>query len=210
MELEEMKIAWSELGRRLDQRDVQVAELRYRHSVLGLQSRLRLMTRGHLIQLAIGLLLTFWGGSTWPDHWGKWHIVAYGIALHLYGLVLIWTAAVQLRRVMAIDYSGSVATIQAGIVRLKRSRLRTERILTVIGGMAWVPALFLLLYYAGLDVWMSKPGVVIANLTLGVAASAALLWSSWRHPEWFERTAQHRHLAEIERELFELGGLTRD
>jgi hypothetical protein len=75
-----------------------------------------------------------------------------------------------------------------------------ERILLAFGGVGWVPALFLLLYHVGVDVWMSQPAFVLSNLAVGVAASVGLLWVAGRRPAWLEGSA----LRDLERELGDL------
>lgn len=204
MELDDLKTAWAELGRRLDEKEAQLAQLRRRNALSDLQSRLRLVTRGQVAQLLTGLLFALWGGSTWIDHWGTWHLVAYGLGLHAYGVAMLATAAMQLMQIVAVDYAGSVTTIQRSLLQLKRSRVRSERILLAIGGIGWVPALFVLAYYAGWDVWAIRPGHVIANLGVGLAISSGLLWASVRYPAWLERSAQGKHFAEMERDLGDL------
>jgi hypothetical protein len=173
--------------------------------LLGTQSRLRLVTRSQVIQVLIGALFAVWGGSTWMDHWGSWPLVAYGLGVHAYGLALLATAAVQLVRIAAIDYSRPVADVQQGIVDLKRSRMRSERILLAVGGVGWVPIIFLLAHHAGLDVWETQPWKVLANLGVGLAISIGLLWASVRYPAWLERTAQGKNLRDIERDLNDVG-----
>ncbi len=204
MELDELKIAWTELGRQLERKDLQIAALQRQNGLFALRSRLRQVTFGQVVQLAFGLWFVVWGGSTWSDHWGTWHVVAYGIVLHLYGLALLIAAAVQLVGVARVDYAGPVATIQQRIVDLKHARLRSERFLLALGGVGWVPVMFLLLHKAGLDIWLLQPAHVLLNLAVGLVISAGMLWASFRYPAWFQRTAQGRHLAEIEHDLAEL------
>jgi hypothetical protein len=205
MELDELKTAWAELERRLEERDRQVTEMQRHTALLGAQSRLRLVTRGQIMQLLIGVLLAVWGGSTWVDDWGRWHLVMYGLGVHAYGLVLLATAAVQLVQVAAIDYSRPVAIVQRGIVDLKRARVRSERLLLAVGGVGWVPITFLIAHHAGMDIWATRPSNVLANLGVGLAISITLLWASARYPAWLERSAQGKHLADIERDLDEMG-----
>lgn len=204
MELDELKIAWSELGRRVEQQDLQVAELRRHNAVHGLRARLRLVTAGQVVQVLIGLLLAVWGGGTWVDHLGSWHLFACGLALHLYGIALIASATLLLTRVAAIDYARPVADIQHAILRLRRARIRTERILLAIGGVIWVPIMLLLLHEVGFDAWLASPANVLANLGAGLLISIVLLWVFARYPAWFERTAQGRHFAALEQDLADL------
>ncbi|WOS39430.1 hypothetical protein [Xanthomonas rydalmerensis] len=201
MELDELKAAWIDYGRQLERQTARSDALQRVRGLHGIGRRVRLLAGAQWLQLAIGLLFSLWGGAAWTDHWGSWHLVAYGLALHGYGLALLLTAAVQLRRIGAIDYAGPIADSQQAIVRLRRARLRSDRILFACGGVMWVPALGLLLHTAGVDLWVLRPAVVLANLLAGLAISVALVVASLRWPAWFERSAQHRRLAEIERDL---------
>ncbi|UYC10716.1 hypothetical protein [Xanthomonas sp. CFBP 8445] len=204
MELDELKAAWIDYGRQMERQAAQRDALQRARGLHGIGRRVRLLAGAQLLQLAIGLLFSLWGGAAWTEHWGTWHLVAYGLALHGYGLALLATAAVQLRRIGAIDYAGPIADSQQAIVRARRARLRSDRVLFACGGVMWVPALGLLLYAAGVDLWALRPAVVLANLLAGLAVSVVLVAASLRWPAWFERSAQHRRLAEIERDLCDL------
>lgn len=88
--------------------------------------------------------------------------------MRVYGLALLATAALQLARITAIDYTGPIAAVQHSVLRLKQLRTKSERILLAIGGVGWVPVMFLMLYNAGLDVWSIQPSHVLANLGVGI------------------------------------------
>lgn len=204
MELDELKLAWRGLSAKMDEQTVELHLLRRANAMDRLRARLRMTAVGQWLQLAIGLLVVSWAGGYWWDHLGQTHLLVYGLALHLYGIALLAAAALQLTRLMRLDYHGPVLEVQRGVLALRRLRVACERMLLAFGFIAWVPLVFMALRAAGMDVWLSRPGVVIANLAFGaILAGLAYGWSV-RFRGAFESGAAGRSLVQAETELAEL------
>lgn len=208
MELHELESAWKTLDQRVAAQALDIERLR--EATIGgrLHRTLRRMTVGQVVQLAIGIVFAVMGGSYWTDHIDVPHLVAYGLGLHLYGILLLGSAVALLVRLAAVDYAKPVAEVQSQLLLLRRARIRTERILWIAGAIAWVP-LMMMAVRAGLrlDVWAINPAYVLWNLAAGVAIAVAFALGMWLRPAWFARMAMDGPMREVEQQLAEIDAL---
>jgi hypothetical protein len=103
--------------------------------------------------------------------------------------------------VLRLDYRRPVLEVQSRLLTLSRVRVCTERWLLMAGFVAWVPFVFAMAAAGGLDVWVTRPGVVLANLAVGLAMAAGVGWLSLRFRDRFACDATGRSLVEAEKEL---------
>lgn len=208
MEMHELEQAWGAVDARLSQQELILRRMETGRGMDSLRSRLRLVSAWQVVELLIGVAIVLWAGGYWWDHLDQPHVALYGIGIHLFGLALIITSARQLYRLTVIDYRQPVVAVQSQLLALRRMRAQGERVLLVVGFVAWVPFLFLVLRRFGMDVWLTRPDVVLWNLGAGVlmAVVAALLMR--RYPGAFEKDATGRRLREIEAELADLADPT--
>ena len=208
MEMHELEQAWGAVDARLSQQEMILRRMETFRGMDSLRSRLRLVSAWQVVELLIGVAIVLWAGGYWWDHLDQPHVALYGIGIHLFGLALIITSARQLYRLTVIDYRQSVVAVQSQLLALRRMRAQGERVLLVVGFVAWVPFLFLVLRRFGMDIWLTRPDVVLWNLGAGVlmAVVAALLMR--RYPDSFDKDATGRSLREAEAELAELAGLS--
>jgi hypothetical protein len=207
MELDELKAAWQGMDAQLQAQTAQLRGLRQAGAIQAARSRLRLMSLAQWAQLLVGALIVVWAGSYWWKHLDQPHLVAYGMGLHLYGIALLGSAAIQLTHLLRIDYRRPVLEVQRQLLDLRRVRLRCERALLVLGFVAWVPLLFIVLRAIHVDVWLTRPSAVLANLAAGLALGALMYWLTDRFRGHFERDAAGRSLIQAEAELAELAEL---
>jgi hypothetical protein len=205
MEMDELEQAWARLDARLGHQDALLQQIRRLRGVDAVRSRLRLVSVGQLVQLAIGVAIVLWAGGYWYAHLGQAHLVVYGVALHLYGIALLVVSALQLVQLARVDYRQPVLELQGRLLRLRRLRSRSERVLLMAGMIAWVPLVFVGLAAIGKDVWLTRPGVVWSNLAVGVVLALLVDWLVRRYPATFDRDAAGRSLREAEAALAELG-----
>lgn len=204
MNYDELEQAWRGLGERLDRCQLSIDRQRRRDALDAARARLRLLSLGQLVQLAIGALIVLSAGGYWWARLDQPHLAVYGIAIHLYGLGLLIAAGMQLAALMRIDYRAPVLAVQRQLLALRRQRASADRWLLVAGFVVWVPFVFAVLAAAGLDVWLSRPAVVGWNLAAGVALAALAGWLTLRYRSAFERDAAGRSLREAQAELAEL------
>ncbi len=206
MEMSELQQAWRGLDERLIGLEA-VARTERRRRILGdVRWRLGQLGLGQAAQVLVGLAFVIFAGGFWTANWGTPHLVVYGLAMHVYGLALIVPAAMQLVGILRLDPQAPVLAVQARLLALRRLRIRSERVLLVAGMLAWVPILFALAAHAGMDLWPSRPGVVLSNLGVGLALAALVAWLTRRYRDAFERDAVGRSLAQAEADLAELAG----
>lgn len=209
MDLTELTTAWQTLDRRCAAQALEIQTLRRQTRIDALRLRLRLFGATQLAQLAVGLLFCFWGGGFAADHWGAWHLVLWGAAANAYGIALIVGASLQLARAADINPAAPLIESQRALLALRRTRIACERVLLVAGAFMWAPVLFLICAQVGWDLWLTRPGVVLANLAFGGVLSVVALWATARWRAWFERDAMGGTLREAERELGEMAGTDR-
>jgi hypothetical protein len=201
MELGELERAWQGLDERLAGLE-RHARREHAHRVFDtVRARLRLLTIGQLVQLAIGVAIVLLAGPYWVGHWGTPHLVVYGIAIHVYGLALLIVAATQLMQLWRVDYRKPVLVVQKRLLELAWFRVRSERWLLIAGFVAWVPILFAVAAAAGLDVWRTSPLTVWLNLAAGLLLAAIVGGLTLRYRERFARDALGRPLREAQRDL---------
>ena len=211
MQMHELEQAWSALDARMDEQNVLLRRINTYHAMDNVRSRLRGVTVGQVVQLVVGLLIVFWAGGYWWAHLGgPTHLVVYGIALHIYGLALLITAAVQLGRLATIDYRRPVMVVQTQLLGLRRVRAGSERLLLVLGFIAWVPLVFIVMHKFGMDIWVTRPSVVLWNLAAGVAMAGTVVLLMKRFRGTFEDDAACKSLREAEADLAELSNPLRE
>jgi hypothetical protein len=207
MELHELESAWKTLDAQVAQQDVAIKDLRRQNLGLRMRGKLMRASFGQWAQLAIGLLFAVWGGGYWFDHLGTPHLVAYGLAVHAYGIALLATAVVMLVHLAAVDYAQPVADVQQRLLTLRRTRIRSERVCWIVGAIVWVPIMMIGLRTIGLDAWLVNPAWVLGNLAAAVAIAAAAAWVMWRKPAWFAKISMDGPLADVERQLADINAL---
>ncbi|MFY2763975.1 hypothetical protein [Arenimonas sp. MALMAid1274] len=208
MELTELERAWQGLDQRLAGLEHELQATRRHRTLDTVRRRLRWLGFWQAVQLAVGAAIVLWAGPYWIGHWGQWHLVGYGLGIHVYGLALLITAVVQLLSVAWVDYRKPVAEVQQRLLMLRRVRVWGERWGVVLGFAVWMPVLFALLAAMGMDLWTTRPGVVLANAGLAGVLAATAWGVTQRHRERFARDASGRSLLAAEAELSELRDAT--
>ncbi len=201
MEMHELENAWSGLEARLESQSLELGRLREGRAVDSARARLRLLSAGQVVQLAVGVLIMFWAGGYWHDHLGQAHLVAYGVSLHLYGLAFVVTSAVQLAQLWRIDYRDAILDVQRQLLAIRRLRVRSERFLLIAGFLAWVPVSFIVFRWIGVDLWLTRPEAVWLNLAVATGLALLVAWLTHRYRAAFERDAAGRSLREAEADL---------
>jgi hypothetical protein len=204
MEMSELERAWSGMEKKLAEQGQALRRMESHRRLDNIRARLRLLSVSQWMQLAFGLLIVFWGGGYWWDHWGTPHLVAYGMGIHAYGLGLLVFACLQLTRIFGLDYRQPVLETQRQLLGLRKMRILTERVLLPAGMVAWVPMLFVLMRRVGIDVWLTRPAVVWWNLAAGVAMALLFTWLMRRFPALFDSGGVDESLRRAANELAEI------
>jgi len=202
MELDELKLAWQQLDRRLEAQAAlslhQFRESRFDR----LRGRLRPLVVGQLLQISFGIALVVAGVSFWNVHRDVPHLFISGLAVHVYGVVTIIAAGITLAAVRDIDYAAPVVAIQAHLARLRRTYVMAGLVAGLPWWLLWMPvAAMLLLTATGVDLYAvvaeRAQSVIWINLGVGLAG---LLASTWLL-HWSRDPRESRLAAVVERSL---------
>ena len=210
MEINELEKAWNGLSERLESQGERLQQIQRRQGINSARARLRRVSLGQIVQLAIGIAMVLWAGSYWFNHLGQTHLVVYGVAVHLYGLGLLISSALQLARLAQLDYRQPVLEVQRQVLAIRRLRVGSERALMICGFLVWLPIVCIALSVAGWDVWLTSPATVLWNLGVSAGLAAFAAWLMHRFRGSFERDAAGRSLREAEAEFAELAQAERD
>jgi hypothetical protein len=160
LELDDLKAAWQTLNRNLERQHT-LALHQFKETKLDrFRSRLRPLAGSQIIQLICGAILVGLSTQFWVKHIGTYHLMGYGIVLQLYGIMLAGFAVRDLILIHQIDYSTPVVTIQKQMAALTAWRLRAGTWFAVVGCFIWMPAILMLFYWLGADLWLAKPKVI--------------------------------------------------
>jgi hypothetical protein len=165
MELDEMKAAWQLLDRRLEQQT----------NSARLTRTLSPLRRGQVIQIIAGAVPMLLAGNFWAEHRTTLHLLLPGLMLHLYGLMMVISAARTLHLLSRIDYAAPLLQIQHQLGRLQLWRARIEQpFFAVVGCFIWIPLILIIFNALGADLWITARAVVYwfifsGFLCLGIA-----------------------------------------
>jgi len=212
MELDEMKLAWQVLDRRLAQQQALHLQL-YRDSRMDhVRRRLRPLAWGLLLQIPLGIALALWGISFWLGHLGDVRSMACGIAMQVFGTLAVIIPARTLAMVQGVDYAAPVLEIQHRIADLRAWRVKVEApVFAVLGSVIWIPALLMLAQYAGdragVNLWDHVyPGfavwlVLSAGISLAVVGLAYVVLRRLGLLRWLANNLAGKAVQRAEAEL---------
>ena len=191
MELDEMKLAWQGLDRRLEQQHALNLQLFRDGRMDKLQRGLRPLRWGQALQMMIGVLGLLVLAPIWTSHWRDPAVLISGVVMHVYCVGLIVVGGIVEGQISQIDYAAPVLTIQRRLLKLRRTY-------AVGGAMAvglpwWFLTAPLLVVLTGGAVMHNAPSVVWINLAIGAIGLPA----TW----WFHRWSRRPERAELGRKL---------
>ena len=132
---------------------------------------LRPLLRGQLIQIAFGVILILLGALCWSQNIGNTGHMVSGLIVHIYGIVVIGTAANVLTKMRLVDYSKSLDEIRGRLDRVRVAYLPAASVVGFIWWLMWIP----LCVVVGFDqILMPQP--LILSLVVGVIGLGASLW----------------------------------
>lgn len=178
MELDEMKLAWQALDRRLEQQHALNLQLFRDGRMDKLHRGLRPLVWGQILQMAIGIVLAGVAAAFWIPRLQVMHLLVCGLLVHLYGMLLIAFAARNLYLIQRIDYAAPVLAIQRQLADLRAWRVRVEApVNAVLGCFVWVPVTWMNLAWYGIDLW--SPTFIYWSLSSSLAGLAVVAFVVW-------------------------------
>ena len=181
MELDEMKLAWQGLDRRLEQQHALNLQLFRDGRLDKLQRGLRPLVWGQAIQMLMGVLGLLVLVPIWITHWRDPAVLVAGVLMHAYCVGLIIVGAVVQSQVARIDYGAPVLTIQRQLLLLRRTYAYWGAV--VVGLPWWFLTAPLLVVLSRGTIMTNAPSVVWIQLAIGAAG----LLATWRFHRWSHR-----------------------
>jgi hypothetical protein len=174
MQLDELKSAWQELDRRVDELTAINRKLLTETVTRKARWRLVPVLVGALLNILIGAWFALVWGKFWSAHLATPAVAVAGIALHLASIGLIVIGAVRLVLVLRIDYAQPVLTIQRSLATLQEFEARSFH---AVWFACWVlvPAALvaIVMGFAGVDLWERASGYLLANFVVCLAGGLA-------------------------------------
>jgi hypothetical protein len=180
MELDDMKQAWQQMDQRLTEQASLYRQLHRAQGIDRLRRGLRPLVWGQSLQMGFGVATMLWGISFWTTHPGVWHQLLCGIAVQIFGTLMVAFAAWLLFHLQGIDHAAPVLDIQRRLAQLRSWRVRVEApLFAVLGSVIWVPMMLMLIQYDfdqwHDDYWNHAPGLVGHMVFSGVASLILVL-----------------------------------
>lgn len=180
MELDELKTAWRQMDERLAAQAALSTQLFTESRVDKARRHLRWLVFGQSLQLAFGFALTVFFARFWIAHRDEAALLALGLGMHAWGVLVICSAVVELLLLTYLQFAQPVVSAQRYLALLRRWRTRVS---------PWLGLPFLLLWMLGpfaLAAWGAPIGNawLWLNLVASVAIALALrhAWQRARQP----------------------------
>lgn len=173
MELDDLKAEWQSLHARLARQEAISLRALQDARLDRMLRELRPLRWMQAFQILLGALFTVAGGAFWSAHLHTPHLLAMGLVMHVYGLVVILSCARMQMLASRVDIAAPVLEIQRRLAELRRFYVRSALWLGLPWFVLWIPCVLMLLAARyGADVYARQPGVVLI-----VTAVCAALWA---------------------------------
>lgn len=212
--LDDLKLAWNELSQKLERQNALALHQVKENKLAGLRSGLHPLALGELLQLLIGAVIT--AAMAWfsANHIGTPHLLICAFLLQAYGMMFVAFAVRDLVVISRIDYAASVVVIQRQLAELRAWHIRAATWHGITGSVVWLPAMLILLYALGADVWIDTPqkaywlvssALVCLGLSYGLMRVARSSGScgSYLRRSWIGHTVNRAQMMLDEIERFE-------
>lgn len=189
MELDDFKAAWQSLDLRLQRQHRLDAALFRQGKLDRMQSGLRPLFWGQLVQMLFGLLFILLASVLWSSRPDAIAVIVAGAIVHAYGIATIVCAGVVLARLRQIDHAAPVLDIQKQLAKVRRAYIVSGMVAGLPWWFLWLPVLMVLLGLVGANLFASAPSVVWIGAATG---GLGLMATAWLH-----RWSQHPRRARL-------------
>jgi hypothetical protein len=195
MELDDLHVAWTELDRRLGRVEHVLRADRQTRRFTAARRVIGWLGAGQALQAVIWVLVIALVAPYWIAHRHVPHLLVAGLAIHLYGILAICTAVVQLLVMARTWHTAPVVTFQKRIAELGRLRIICNLALMLPWWVLWVAVLMVgVETMAGIDLYAHQPAWILGNIAFGVACLGACVWAARRvanrpspsRPKWVQ------------------------
>jgi len=189
MELNDLKLAWQELDRKLErQYSMDLLRLREERGQR-IKSGLRPLAWGQALQMAFGVMCVILGSVFGLHYLGTAHLFAFGLIVGVYGIALIACGGAMQALLADNDYTAPVVTIQKRLARLRETYVRSGLAVGLVWWLLWMPFLsVLMMTFFGVDLFRNAPAMFAVGGAIGVAG----LLGSWGLYRWSRQPGRPR------------------
>jgi hypothetical protein len=196
MELDELKIAWQALDRKLQQSNAIQLQLFKDGRLKNMRAGLRPLFWGQIVQILFGVLTILIGIAFWSQHRDVAHLFCTGLILHIYGVLTIIAAGFTLGRIRIIDYAAPVLSIQKQLASVRRAYVGSGIVVGYSWWFLWIPFAVVVFDLLGVDIVTVAPGFVLLSIVIGIVGLLAMwgfhVWaSSSRRGKFAQRYAEN-------------------
>lgn len=176
MELDDLKLAWKELDRKLDrQHSMDLLRFREEHGQR-IKSGLRPLVWGQVLQMVFGVVCIIWGTLFWMHYLDRTHLLVFGIIVQVYGIALVGCGGAIHALIAKTDYTAPVVAIQKRLASLRKTYIRTGLAIGLAWWLFWMPFVSMLfMTYFGADLYLNAPSMFTIGSAVGVAGLLASL-----------------------------------
>jgi hypothetical protein len=186
MELDDLKLAWQSLDRRLELRNALDRELLRDRKRDKMKSGLRPLQVGQIGQILFGLAFIALAALLWSSKPDAVSVVTAGVIVQFYGIVCVAFAGVTLHRIGRIDYAAPVLDIQRELAEVRKVYVQSSLIAGLPWWFLWLPVLMVLFALLGVNLYTHAPSVIWSGIAVGgvglLATFGLYRWS--RDPRW--------------------------
>lgn len=184
MELDDLKQAWQTLDRRLTQNHAFQFEALRERRVGKLKRHLLMLRFSQAAQMLFGIAVVLIAVAFWRSYWQEPAMLATGIVMHAYGVLVIAVGGVIQGRISRIDRSLPVLDIQKRLAALRQTYVVGGLWVGLPWALLWVLCLVMLARaVADVNLYAEAPMFVYSSLAVG-----ALILLGVR---WFHRWSRH-------------------
>ena len=186
MELEELKLAWHSLDRRLEEHLALNKKALLHEKRSKASGKLHPLVWGQGMQMIIGSIMALMAAGFWSATRDIPHLFYAGLSLHIYGILMIVFGGVMQGLMSRIDYSAPVVEIQKQVTKLRSLYIQCGMILGLVWWLLWIPLTMVAFAWAfGFDIYAKGPPVMILSWWVigftGLFASIGFMaWASRR------------------------------
>ncbi len=140
------------------------------------EKSLRPLFRGQILQMLIGVALILLGAQCWAQNTQVPHRFVNGVIVHVYGVIMIISAAAVCVRIKQVEYSKPVDQIRSKLDRVRSLRVFLGPIIGFAWWLLWIP----LFVAVGFDAVVLYRNSLLPSVVIGVVGAIVSTWLYWR------------------------------
>ena len=186
MELDEMKLAWQSLDRRLEEHLALNKKALLQEKRSKASGKLRPLVWGQGMQMIIGSIMALMAAGFWSATRDIPHLFYAGLSLNIYGVLLIIFGGIMQGFMSRLDYSAPVIEIQKQLAQVRSLYVRAGSLLGLVWWLLWIPLTMVTFAWAfGFDIYAKGPPMMILSWWIigftGLLATVGFMaWASKR------------------------------